>query len=141
MFAPATDGIAAAAATLFNPNSATYDSSGNLYILDQSESGRLYQVTPGGIIRDLGVLPYPHVNDVFALANGSLILVADQKGIACMYKSPTSCITVAGTLDMIAYDGGSGDGGAATSAKFWSPSSGVGHPTNPNRFWISGEFR
>ncbi len=138
--AAATDGAVATTATLNFPYSVAFDSSGNLYILEAAIAARLYQVTPGGIIRDLtlGGNTFSSPTDVFTLANGSLILVMGNAHYACMYKSPTSCVTVAGTPNSM---GNTGSGGAATSAQLKYPSSGVGHPTNPNRFWIAGGFR
>ena len=135
--AVAADGAVASASTLKDPYSVAYDSSGNLFILESGFTGRLYLVTPGGIIKDLtlGGSTFSMASDVFTLANGSLVVVMGDAHHACLYKSPTSCVTLVGTPGSAGY---SGNSGAATSAQLNSPSGGLGHPTNPNRFWIAG---
>jgi hypothetical protein len=135
--AAATDGAVATATPLKDPYSVAYDTSGNLFILESGFTGRLYQVVPSGIIKDLtlGGNTFLMASDVFTLANGSLVVLMGDAHHACMYTSPTSCVTVAGTASSAGY---SGDGAAATAALLRSPQGGVGHPTNPNRFWIAG---
>jgi sugar lactone lactonase YvrE len=125
------DGGLAVNAVLYYPEGLAVDPSGNLYIADEDNS-RIRKVTPGGTISTVAgiggygfsgdgglatsaTLAYPQAVAVDSAGN---LYIADSNNARVRKVSPSGIImTIAGT----GVSGFSGDGGAATSARFGSP--------------------
>lgn len=126
----AGDGGQAISALLNNPSNLTFDSGGNLYIVDQGNA-RIRKVTVSGVISTIAGASH-FSGDGAAAVNAQIHLpqdvIADSSGN--IYISDTSNhrvrrIAVDGTISTIAGNGTcayAGDGGKATSASLCLPS-------------------
>jgi trimeric autotransporter adhesin len=144
------DGGNATSATLANPNTVAWDSSGNYYIADAANN-QIRKVTPAGIISTIagtGIAGTPNANPVLAI-NATLntpnglavdasnnIYVADtgNQVIRCIIAVSGGCggstaavgdiLTVAGDGNScVPNNGACGDGGQAALAQLTEPSS------------------
>ncbi len=121
------DGIAATAATFYQPNDVKFDAAGNMYISDELNA-RIRKVNSSGIISTIAGIGHPgfsgdggiataaqlfHPKNVAVAANGDMY-IADN------YNHRIRKVTASGIISTIAgrtgYGGYSGDGGPATAA-------------------------
>ncbi len=108
------DGGPAVAAKIYNPQDLAFDSSGNLYICDYSNS-RVRKVAKDGTISTAVELSGPYGIDIDKSGN----LYVTQSASHVVKK-----VTPSGTVTLIAGNGNpgySGDGASATSAMLYSP--------------------
>ncbi len=123
------DGGAATAAYIYQPQSITFDASGNLYFADEGNS-RVRKVTTSGIISTIaggGTSTSDGVaatTALFGILDGVVfdlsgnLLVSDERRYQVRKVTPSGLIyTVAGT----GVSGSTGDGGPATAAKLNFP--------------------
>lgn len=105
----------ATAAQLNNPLGLAVDGAGDLFIVDNG-NGRIREVTPDGTIST-----YATVQGAYLAIDGAGALYLSQTGANLIHKvAPDGTVTTyAGTGQV----GSGGDGGPATAAQFFSPSS------------------